>query len=203
MIQAGAAVPQVIYLIRHGEKPDASGKPPLGVDPDGRHDVHSLTPRGWQRAGALATLFGTARPELARPDHLVAPDYGGPKQSALHRANQTLSALAQKLGLQLEEPYAVGDEAKLATHLTGRPGVTLVAWEHQHIPDIARHLPLAPGTVLPQAWPDDRFDVVWRFERDLSAPDLRYRFSQVPQLLLGGDRAAVIAPARAGVALDL
>lgn len=40
----------------------------------------------------------------------------------------------------------------------------------------------------PQAWPDDRFDLVWVFERE----DEDWRFSQVPQLLLSGDSAKVI-----------
>ncbi len=41
----------------------------------------------------------------------------------------------------------------------------------------------------PQQWRDDRFDLVWVFDLD---PSGRYRFSQVPQLLLAGDRPDVI-----------
>ena len=37
---------------------------------------------------------------------------------------------------------------------------------------------------FPQEWPDDRFDVVWTFTRDGTG----WRFAQVPQLLLAGDR---------------
>src|SRR5580693_7483053 len=50
--------PEVIYIIRHGEKPDPG--PPHGVDFHGRKDEHSLLPRGWQRSGALTALFGPA-----------------------------------------------------------------------------------------------------------------------------------------------
>ena len=46
--------PEVIYIIRHAEKPL---KPPLsGVDYQGSQNEHSLLPRGWQRSGALAAL---------------------------------------------------------------------------------------------------------------------------------------------------
>jgi len=47
--------PEVIYIIRHGEKPV---KPPSsGVEFEGALNEHSLLPRGWQRSGALAVLF--------------------------------------------------------------------------------------------------------------------------------------------------
>jgi hypothetical protein len=49
--------PANIMLMRHGEKPVAQGVAPFGVTADGVHCVHSLTPRGWQRAGALIALF--------------------------------------------------------------------------------------------------------------------------------------------------
>jgi hypothetical protein len=46
------------------------------------------------------------------------------------------------------------------------------------------------GTVIPRSWPDDRYDVIWTFT--LTA-DATYAFGQVPQLLLSGDAATVIA----------
>ena len=45
--------------------------------------------------------------------------------------------------------------------------------------------------VVPQVWPDDRFDLVWVFEPNPDAPTFRLR--QVPQLLLAGDRAEPIS----------
>jgi hypothetical protein len=36
---------------------------------------------------------------------------------------------------------------------------------------------------LPSSWPEERYDIVWVFERDERA----WSFSQVPQLLLAGD----------------
>ena len=41
-----------ITCMRHGEKPDKHGDE-TGVDARGAPDPRGLTPRGWQRAGAL------------------------------------------------------------------------------------------------------------------------------------------------------
>jgi hypothetical protein len=56
--------PARIMIIRHGEKPTAKGRPPFGLTSDGDQDWESLTVRSWQRAGALADLFGPARGPL-------------------------------------------------------------------------------------------------------------------------------------------
>jgi broad specificity phosphatase PhoE len=47
--------PARIMFIRHAEKPVDGGDD--GVTPKGHADPESLTPRGWQRAGALARFF--------------------------------------------------------------------------------------------------------------------------------------------------
>ena len=60
---------------------------------------------------------------------------------------------------------------------------------HAHIPALATALPLVRGTVIPQTWPDDRYDVIWAFTL---ATDHEYSFGQVPQLLLSGDTNAII-----------
>ena len=52
--------PRKLMLIRHGEKEPDSGPPPYGVNAEGRQDPHSLSPRGWQRAGALVSFFDDA-----------------------------------------------------------------------------------------------------------------------------------------------
>src|ERR1700679_3880794 len=76
------ASPEVLYIIRHAEKPL---KPPLsGVDYQGSQNEHSLLPRGWQRSGALAALFhpefGPMRAGLRTPTMLVAPPRGTPRK---------------------------------------------------------------------------------------------------------------------------
>jgi len=55
--------PETIMFVRHGEKP-GEGTRPHGVDHHGEHDEHSLSVKGWTRAGALAGLFAHARPRL-------------------------------------------------------------------------------------------------------------------------------------------
>ena len=62
--------PDVIYIIRHGEKPadpppqapggPSPSPPPFGVNDQGIQDAHSLLPRGWLRSGALTVLFDPA-----------------------------------------------------------------------------------------------------------------------------------------------
>jgi hypothetical protein len=63
----------------------------------------------------------------------------------------------------------------------------LVAWEHKLIPALVERLPDPPS--IPGDWPDDRFDVVWLFDRT----DTGWSFSQLPQLLLSGDSANPIS----------
>ena len=49
-------LPLQIYVVRHGEKPPEPAGPPFGVD----RNQNSLSPRGWQRSGALTVLFSPA-----------------------------------------------------------------------------------------------------------------------------------------------
>ena len=54
-----SAPPDIIYIIRHGEKPEEpaprrAAPAHRGVDFRGNQNEHSLLPRGWQRSGALA-----------------------------------------------------------------------------------------------------------------------------------------------------
>jgi hypothetical protein len=72
--------------------------------------------------------------------------------------------------------------------LAARPGITLVSWHHHSIHKIVQHLGDITPTP-PRHWPDDRFDMVWIFTRS----GIGWRFEQIPQLLLPGDRAEPIA----------
>jgi hypothetical protein len=192
------APPEVIYLIRHAEKPF---KPHLsGVDYEGGPNEHSLLPRGWQRSGALAALFhpdsGPLRPGLRTPTLLVAPSWGHPHKTAAHRSYQTIQGLSERLALPIASPFAQGHEQQLADSLvSSHSGVVLICWEHKHLPSIAAALPLADGTVIPEKWPGDRYDVIWEFTLAPGAGPPRYTFSQIPQQLLSGDAKSVIAAA--------
>jgi hypothetical protein len=190
--------PEVIYIIRHAEKPF---KPHLsGVDYEGGPNEHSLLPRGWQRSGALAALFhpdsGPLRPGLRTPTMLVSPTWGHPHKTAAHRSYQTIQGLSERLDLPIASPFAQGHEQELADSLvSSHSGVVLICWEHKHIPVIAAALPLAGDTVIPGKWPGDRYDVIWEFTLAPGAGPPRYTFSQIPQQLLAGDAETVIPAA--------
>ena len=195
-----SAPPDVIYIIRHGEKPE---EPMLrratpahrGVDFHGNQNEHSLLPRGWQRSGALAALFdpsqGPLRAGLQVPRMLISPSYGDSSKTARHRTHQTIRGIADRLGIAIATDFAKGHELRLAAALTkSGPGAVLICWDHAHIPALASALPLIHGTVIPKTWPDDRFDMIWTFT--LVTSD-EYSFGQVPQLLLSGDTDTIIA----------
>jgi hypothetical protein len=195
-----SAPPEVIYIIRHGEKPqDLAPKHPeahSGVDFRGRQNEHSLLPRGWQRSGALAALFDPEHgPQrgLQVPRMLISPSYGHANATADHRTHQTIRGLSDRIGVEITADFAKGQEEHLAAALLNRgPGVVLICWEHGHIPVLASALPLVSGTVIPKSWPDDRYDVIWAFTLESES---EYVFGQIPQLLLSGDADTVI-PAR-------
>ena len=197
--------PELIYVIRHGEKPADPPPPvpgqappapaaPFGVDFQGNEDPHSLLPQGWQRSGALAVLFdpalGPLQAGLRTPAALLSPSYG-PAKTAAHRTHETIQGLADRLGVAIASDFAEGSEPQLAASVVSSySGVVLICWEHDHIPAIATSLPTAPGTVIPSAWPGDRFDVIWVFT--LVPGTAQYAFSQIPQQLLSGDTDTII-----------
>jgi hypothetical protein len=226
-------LPDVIYIIRHGEKPmakgstptDANGKPcalPLhpdtmpptyGVDCKGdqgdktKHSPYStsLTPRGWQRAGALAVLFaaspgGSAR--FAQPTSILATEYvpnGSKTESATtdtdsHRPYETVQPLSERLGLPIETPYPLGSEAEAMQDLVWqRQGVVLICWEHHHIYNhqdqsglVAALVPFVdnPDDIF-HTWDDCCFDAVWSFTKTAAGT---YHFERLSQHALAGDQ---------------
>jgi hypothetical protein len=179
--------PKRIMFIRHAEKPGVpGGGKGEGVQPDGSQDGESLTVRGWQRAGALVQFF--ARPEL-KPGVIFASGLGHGSKSK--RPMQTVMPLADLLneteGVALLTTHLKDDLQPLMEDVLSRQGPVLVAWEHKRIPALVGLLPNSPS--VPSDWPDDRFDVVWLFDRT----DTGWSFSQLPQLLLSGDSANPIS----------
>jgi hypothetical protein len=175
-----------VMVIRHAEKPADSGAP-FGVTADGNQDTESLIVQGWQRAGGLATLFAPARGPLQSAD-LVTPQFlyasGVGKHSTSERPEETITPLADKLGLQINTTYLKGDEENMVTDAVSQSGTVLICWQHEDIPTISNFI-IGNDTTVPQEWPGERFDVVWVF--DLDSASGQYSFSQVPQLLLAGD----------------
>jgi broad specificity phosphatase PhoE len=177
-----------LLLIRHGEKPRADG---MGVDEHGNATPDGLTPQGWARAGALVTLFApnstTVNSALPSPGALVTPRYHKP----VHRAYLTLLPLAQRLGMTILAEHPVdGHPAKIVKSLVAMDtGVVLLCWEHDHLVKIAdavaQALPVANPGDVPASWPDDRFDMIWRFDRDEQTQT--WAFGSHDQQLLAGD----------------
>ena len=178
---------KLVMIIRHGEKPEKKKDGP-GIDPAGRPDDHSLTPIGWQRARALADVFdgqGPTPPGLVRPATIYA---AGPRPAGEGaRTRETVMPLAEKLGVQVNSAFGKGEEEALAQNVAAQPGPTLISWQHSEIPSIAEAFGVVNPTP-PSEWPDDRYDVVWRLEKTPTG----WRFAQIPQMVLPGDRAVAI-----------
>jgi hypothetical protein len=130
---------------------------------------------------------------LQTPAVLLSPSYGDPAKTATHRTYQTIQGLSDRLGLEIASPFAENDEPELAASVVSNySGVVLICWEHHRIPAIASSLPTIPGTVIPQTWQHDRFDVIWAFTLVPRTSSVQYAFGQVPQQLLSGDDDTVI-----------
>jgi hypothetical protein len=180
--------PRTLLMIRHGEKP-SNGH--LGVDEQGNANPAGLIPKGWARAGALVTLFApnrtTVNATLPCPGALVSPTYSQP----VHRPSLTLLPLSQRLGVTIRSEHAVDDDpTKIVRSLLAmEPAVILVCWEHVHLVNIvgamASTVPVANRADVPTSWPDDRFDVIWRF--DLDEQTGTWTFASLDQQLLAGD----------------
>ena len=181
-----SAGPTKIMVIRHAEKPVPDRTE--GVRWRGEPNSESLTALGWQRAGALVHFFEHPyAPRIARPDHLFAVSFDRAKIDSSRRSRQTLRPLAQKLGLTVNDRLGKEQEDQLVQTFAALSGTVLVAWAHESILQIADAL--GASALTPSDWPDDRFDVVWVFDRQAG----QITFAQVPQRLLAGDSLHGIA----------
>lgn len=189
--------PKKIYIIRHADKQInlEIPKPPFGIDIDGNRNYHSLIPKGWQRAGALVSLFDPVTKILQRgletPTFLFSPLFGTLENTKLQRTYQTIVGLSERLNIKINNILPVGQEYDMAKYILNNcQDIVLVSWEHHHIPILAKNIPTVEGTVIPTVWPDNRFDVIWSFTLNYELN--QYIFSQVPQQLLVGDNDSVI-----------
>jgi hypothetical protein len=95
-----------------GQSASSSG-PPFGVDVDGNRNAYSLSPRGWQRSGALTVLFNPAvgsKVGLRTPTALYATAYGDAAVTKIHRPYQTILGLSRRLGLHIQSPDLLGQK---------------------------------------------------------------------------------------------
>lgn len=180
------AGPHKIMIIRHAEKPVPDRTE--GVRWRGISDPESLAPLGWQRAGALVHFFEQpASAHIERPDHLFAVRFDRARIDSSRRSKQTLRPLAQKLGLPVNDRFGKEQEKCLVQAFAALSGTVLVAWSHENILQIVDAL--GATAMTPGTWPDERFDVVWVFDRQAG----QMTFTQVPQCLLAGDSLSGVA----------
>lgn len=168
-----------IIVIRHAQKPTHAPKH-IGILEDGTADPESLTVHGWQHAGALAAVLGARAsgaedPRTPRPDVIFAAGVGKKKVriagkevevgSHSKRPLQTIAPLARALGLEPVTDHTKGEEAALVADARGRDGTVLICWQHENIAAIG-NLIVGNDTTVPQIWPDDRYDLIYVFDRD-------------------------------------
>lgn len=168
-----------VIVIRHAEKPTARPKR-HGVREDGTSDKESLTVRGWQHAGSLAAVFAgaggpPAEAGLGRPDHIFAAGVGkkrvksaggGTRTVGSHsrRPLETVTPMAARLGLAPVTAHTRGEEQALVEDTLSRQGTVLICWQHEDIPAIG-NLIMGDAKTVPQSWPEDRYDLIWVFDR--------------------------------------
>lgn len=182
-----------VMIIRHAEKPPKAGPPPHGVDIDGVHSPDQLTPKGWQRAGALVSLFAPldqrpVRAPLERPTAIFAA--GRSETSPSLRPQSTVEPTASALGASTPITVlpAPGDEPEAARRiLECSAEVCLVCWEHKKIKDLVAEI--TGGIVRAPRWDGTRYDVVFVLTRTGTS----WAFKEVPQRLLPSDVATSVS----------
>jgi len=195
-----------IMVIRHAEKPGTyNGQAYDGIDATGGGDgAESLVTIGWERAGALVTLFappwGPKGPTLAVPGHIYAADPARKKSNGKtpsQRPYQTVSAVAALLGLTINANHKKDDYAEVVTDALGQDGVVLLCWQHELIASIGQCILSDTKTTaplgVPASWPigpnGARYDLVWVFDRPSGHGPIT-GFTQFAQMLLPGDAVA-------------
>ena len=170
--------PDQIIIIRHAQKPTKKPKHD-GIREDGTPDPESLIVRGWQHAGALASIFfvagdGPIDARMSRPDVIFAAGEGKKKVmidgrkvtvgSHSRRPLETVTPMARRLDLTPVTTFTKGEESMLVKDVMAREGTVLICWQHEDIAAIG-NLIVGNDTTVPQTWPENRFDLIWVFDR--------------------------------------
>jgi hypothetical protein len=143
------ATPAQVLIIRHAEKDE--GTPNLSAD-------------GYQRAQLLVNYFETtpAVTQYGTPVaiYAMAPKPGDPQST--ERPIQTVTPLAQALGLKLNTSYTKKESDALVQEILSNPAydgkMVLICWEHNAISDVVASFGVTPQ---PAPWPDSDFGSVW------------------------------------------
>jgi phosphohistidine phosphatase SixA len=156
--------PHIVMIIRHAEKPDGEKDP-------------NLSPRGFQRADALATVIPAHFP---RPDYLFATK----KSKGSNRPIETITPLSKAIGEPIDSRFDDDRFSELAHYVLTDPqyaGKTvLIAWHHQKISELAKALGVNDA---PDKWNSKVFDRVWEITYDSGT----VTFKDMPQNALPGD----------------
>ena len=208
-----------IMVVRHAEKPDTyNGEQYSGVNATGtvcgKDAAKHLTTLGWERAGGLVSLFAPPwgpQKGLDTPQFLYAADPDSNNQSTgseskgempSRRPHQTLTAVANRLRVQINTDYPKTNYEKMVEHALKQPGAVLICWQHEEIPlenpekqpGISQCILSKTGTKgtlgVPKSWPaangKARYDLVFVFYRPTGTGPIA-SFTVVPQFLLPGD----------------
>ena len=146
-----------VLIVRHAEKPEQSDGP----------NSRGLTPRGEQRAEAYANYFDPLRidGQTLQPQRLIATSDS--KNS--ERPRLTLTPLAARLQLPLEQPFADKQVDKLVESLRrqNQAAVVLIAWHHGELGNLIDAFGGDLKTLVGKdKWPGDVYNwlIVLRFD---------------------------------------
>ncbi|MDR9864116.1 MULTISPECIES: flagellar basal body-associated protein FliL [Pseudomonas] len=164
-----------VLIIRHAEKPDVG---------------RELNARGEQRAVAYADYFDPLKlaGQTLTPQRLIAA--GDSPESV--RSRLTLTPLAERLRLPIEQPYDNGDFQQVVKTLrrSNQAQTVLIAWHHSHINKLITAFGGdGPALTGQQKWPDNVYDwlIVLRF--DGKGRLIQSHSQKVQEHLLPGDVA--------------
>jgi broad specificity phosphatase PhoE len=171
-ISTAHATPAQIVLIRHAEKP-------------ANEEHNELSARGWKRAHALVDFF-LERKEFQRHGPPVAIyAMGQHEEGSSVRAIQTVTPLAEELGLKINDEYTRDDYEELAADILAKKKydgkLVVISWQRDSIPEFAEELGLEEAP----KWGKSVFDRAWSFE--YNEDEELEEFTDIPQQLLSGD----------------
>lgn len=168
--------PGQVLIIRHGEKP---GDPSI----ESAADSPDLSTQGCERAASLAIYVPAT---FGKPDFLFATQAS--KNS--NRPVETITPLAQVLGLTIDDKHADDDYRAVATDVLTHPKyagkLVLICWHHGKIPELATALGGVPPTTH---WKSDVFDRVWKIDYPDAGATTGLPVADIPQMLMYGDTA--------------
>ncbi|KAJ3274251.1 hypothetical protein HDV01_003324 [Terramyces sp. JEL0728] len=187
-----------IFIIRHAEKLEwKNGREPAVGAKEVYVDNHLLSPKGYERAHALAGYFQN-RGEIveilkSNPLSLLIAqdvDIGDAAWGKSERPRETIWPLlqsdAQKDYIQTPMEFMLFTKKQVSSVVeliqSGKYDgkSVLLSWSHQQIPEIVSQLGV---DCHPKKWDKKRFDVTWL----VTLEEGRVQFTQFPQLLLFGD----------------